>query len=160
MGGGEAAGPWCSTDTRTSPREATENKQQPWSARHAAKCLTRHDLLSASLQHAQTLRPILVPIPGEPQPHHTWSTNRETTLSRAARNANNHWLLQEGTSSSFVKFYFQSLMNKSQLGLDIFGSAPHSRDTFWLDWTYRYLYKITELVCVFLLFFSDGWSRP
>ena len=96
MGGREAAGPRRSANPRAGPRETTENKQWPWSTRHTAKRPTRHGLLATGLQHAQTLRPLLVPIPGKPQPHHSWSPHGETEIQRTARNSTNHGLLQEG----------------------------------------------------------------
>lgn len=55
-------------------------------------------MLAAGLQHTQTLCPILVTIPGKPQPHHSRSPHWETAFKRTGRDATNHWVLQEGMS--------------------------------------------------------------
>lgn len=103
MGGRETAGPLCRTNTRTSPGEAAQNKQRPGGSCHAAQCLTWHGLLATGLQHAQTLRPLFIPIPGKPQPGDPRSPQWETAVAGTAGNATSHRLLQKGTEEGFLK---------------------------------------------------------
>lgn len=99
VGGGEAAGARRSENPGTGPREAPQNQQRPRSPGHAAERPTGHGLLPAGLQHAQTLRPLLIALPGQPQPHHARSPHREAAFQRAGRSPAHHWVLQEGRSS-------------------------------------------------------------